>query len=155
GFDTNFNYIREKDEHQMHDNWLEGVTVDEVKKAKAARDRLEARAKAMDDADERLDENQVYLGLLRHLNQRESIAAAIKRLGASSKVPAWKKKKMNKSKDQGSMDAEESSEAAAARKKTLDEIISLSDKLTSVGHYDTMQETYESIVRKLRLAQVL
>ncbi|KAI9332154.1 hypothetical protein DFJ73DRAFT_799618 [Zopfochytrium polystomum] len=151
GFDANFNYIREKDEHQMHDNWLQGVSKDDIQRAKAARDRQEARAKVLDSVkDGPQDENSIYLALLSHMKQRESVASAIKRNGSSKKVPAWKKNR-KKAGDEETETAEETAEKVA----NLNALISLSDKLTSLGHYDVMEQTYESIVRLLRSKEVL
>ena len=71
-------YIKDKDEHQMHDNWLQGLSNDAIKKAKAARERLTARLIAIDALDDGsgLDETSVIASILHLMNQRESVAAA-------------------------------------------------------------------------------
>ncbi|KAJ3332295.1 hypothetical protein HDU76_000723 [Blyttiomyces sp. JEL0837] len=155
GFDSEFNYIRTKDEHAIHDNWLQGLTGNEIRKAKSAHERQEARALAIEAEEENLSENALWCLTLGYLQPRETIAAGIKRLSGRKKVPAWKKNKRkaaNEEKEDADM---ESPEAEAAKKRDMEKLISLSDKLTELGRYDVMEQTYESIVRVLRAADVL
>ncbi|KAJ3101261.1 hypothetical protein HDU97_001558 [Phlyctochytrium planicorne] len=158
GFDADFNYIRKKDEHQMHDNWLEGVTKNEMKKARAAHARQEARTKAQEALNQSMfaQETEVVLWqrLLRFLKPKESVAGAMKRLGShTTKVPSWKKKKGPPKKDDAdSMDTLENAEKDA---KELEQLIAVQDKLVELGHYEVIEQRYESIVRTLRQAEVL
>ncbi|KAJ3218732.1 hypothetical protein HDU67_004252 [Dinochytrium kinnereticum] len=153
GFDADFNYIRKKDEHQMHDNWLQGVTKEDMKKARMAHSRLEARAKAKEamDASNQESETTLWLRLLGFLKQKESVAGAMKRLGANTaKQPAWKKKKAEKAATTFTDD-----DTAKENAKELEQMISVTDKLIELGHYEVIDQRYESIVRRLRQADIL
>ncbi|KAJ3116778.1 hypothetical protein HDU96_008795 [Phlyctochytrium bullatum] len=160
GFDADFNYIRKKDEHLMHDNWLQGVTKDDIKKARQAHNRQEARAKAQDmleNAKPKESDAVLWQRLLRFLQPKESVAAAMKRLGSGTvKQPAWKKKKAEKeaakAKKSNVLETLESEEEKA---KLLEQLISITDKLIENGHYEVIEHRYESIVRILRAEDVL
>ncbi|KAJ3130596.1 hypothetical protein HK100_007891 [Physocladia obscura] len=159
GFDENYNYIKTLDEHGVHDKWLGGITASEIKKAKAASDRLKARTKAMDDAFDDIygdDENACWKLVLRLMKPKETVVASLQRLGGPKKVPAWKRNQKKKGSSSSAPAAfDETPEAEQERKKVLAELISITDKLTELGRYDVMEQTYESIVRNLRIAGLL
>ncbi|KAJ3195397.1 hypothetical protein HK101_000364 [Irineochytrium annulatum] len=143
GFDADFNYIRSKDEHQMHDNWLQGITKEEMKKE--AKEREEEA-----EPDDNASETKLWYSVLSMMRPRESLAGAMTRLRTSSKKePAWKAKKKRKA---GST-VDESVMAADA--KALDDLIGLSDALLKYGHYDAVNYQYEAIVRLLRQKEAL
>ncbi|KAJ3387285.1 hypothetical protein HDU84_000935 [Entophlyctis sp. JEL0112] len=156
-FDENFNYVRTRDEHAVHDKWLGGISTDEIKKAKMAAERQRARARVLDAAQEAdtRDQNACWKRILSLMRPRETVVAALNRLGPK-KVPAWKKKKELKraagSATVAQAPSPESAQDEAAQKLALAEMISASDKLTGFGRYDVMEQTYESIVRILRIS---
>ncbi|KAJ3415989.1 hypothetical protein HDV05_003586 [Chytridiales sp. JEL 0842] len=156
GFDANFNYIKAKDEHQMHDNWLQGVSKSDIRKAKLAHDRQQARADAATKLGEQSENDNVLLfSALAWMKPKETIAGAIKRLGGSQKVPAWKKNKLKKGAKDAPAEPELTKEQQEENKKGLDALISMSDRLAARGKYDIMEQSYEQIVRTLRVAEVL
>ncbi|KAI8615437.1 hypothetical protein BC830DRAFT_299254 [Chytriomyces sp. MP71] len=166
GFDENFNFIRARDEHDMHDRWLGGISGDEIRRAKVVSERMKARVDARDAliAEEEREagasfgsENECWRGVLEFMKVKESVTAALKRLGGPKKVPAWKKNQRKKPWDSASASAagEETQEAAQLRKKQLADLIALTDKLTGLGRYDVMEQSYESISRALRIANIL
>ncbi|KAJ3288177.1 hypothetical protein HDU79_005032 [Rhizoclosmatium sp. JEL0117] len=154
-FDENFNYVRTRDQHEVHDKWLDGINNKYIQLAKVASDRIKARVEALDALEEDAeDEPSCWKKVLRNMKPRESVATALKRLGGPKKVPAWKKNQKKKATDVPAA-AEESPEAEAERKRGLAELISVTDRLTGFGRYDVMEQTYESIVRSLRISQHL
>ncbi|KAJ3395413.1 hypothetical protein HDU80_010351 [Chytriomyces hyalinus] len=156
GFDENFNYIRTLDEHAFHDKWLGGISGDEIKRAKVASDRQKARISAMDALEEEdADENSCWKTVLSFMKPKETVAGALKRLGGPKKIPAWKKNQKKKP-DSSTAEKEETPEAAEHRKKSLADLITVTDSLTGqYGRYDVMEQTYESLARVLRIANLL
>ncbi|KAJ1549852.1 hypothetical protein HK096_010084, partial [Nowakowskiella sp. JEL0078] len=75
GFDENGHYVSSKDENVFHDRWLQGVTDEEIRKAKLAQDRRIAREEASSNKNLKTDENSLLLLVLRHMNPREDIFA--------------------------------------------------------------------------------
>ncbi|KAI8832560.1 hypothetical protein BJ741DRAFT_284364 [Chytriomyces cf. hyalinus JEL632] len=133
GFDENFNYIRTLDEHAFHDKWLGGISGDEIKRAKVASDRQKARISAMDALEEEdADENSCWKTVLSFMKPKETVAGALKRLGGPKKIPAWKKNQKKKP-DALTAEKEETPEAAEHRKKSLADLITVTDSLT--GQY--------------------
>ncbi|KAJ3085928.1 CD2 antigen cytoplasmic tail-binding protein 2 [Quaeritorhiza haematococci] len=137
GFDESGHYVRKKDEHQRHDNWLQGVTRDQIQKAKAAHERQEARAKAQSALAEsqmsEVDTNALLIMVLGFMKPFETVAAAMRRLGAGTqKVPAWKrnKKKSNQTK---CASEEQTPEETEKRTRDIENLTSLCDKLMSIG----------------------
>ncbi|KAJ3015610.1 UNVERIFIED_CONTAM: CD2 antigen cytoplasmic tail-binding protein 2 [Siphonaria sp. JEL0065] len=155
-FDENYNYVRDKDEHESHDKWLGGISNSDIKKAKVASDRMKARVEALDALDEEVaDENASWKSVLRLMKPRESVAATLKRLGGPKKAPAWKKNLKKKAVEATPKADDESPQAESTRKRDLSDLITITDRLTSLGRYDVMEQTYESIVRVLRIANIL
>ncbi|KAJ3294127.1 hypothetical protein HK104_003906 [Borealophlyctis nickersoniae] len=156
-FDESGHFVRKKDVHQMHDNWLQGVSRTDIEKAKAAHERQEARA----DAEEALaqregqgdDANNIWLTALQYMQPGETVYAAMKRWGGNKKSqPKWKKNKKNAAKEE---EPEEAPEVVAQRKKAVEELTGLSDKLMSFGQFSFQDLTYEQVVRNLRVAEIL
>ncbi|KAJ3043249.1 hypothetical protein HDV00_005569 [Rhizophlyctis rosea] len=156
--DESGHYIRKKDEHQMHDNWLQGVSKSDIERAKNAHERQLARERALDALGgyDESDENQVWLNALRYMQPGETLFAAMKRLGGNKKTTSlankWKKKKA------AAMEVDEPLEdaaAAAERRQAVEQLTALSDKLMSLGQFDFQSLTYEQIVRNLRRAELL
>ncbi|KAI8853303.1 hypothetical protein BC829DRAFT_486905 [Chytridium lagenaria] len=124
---------------KLHDNWLQGVTKDDMNKARA-------KAKeAMDEVGKQESEGVLWLRVLGFLKQKESVAGVSdESLGSSTtKVPAWKKKK-------AAAKMETSTEPEEDHSKELEQLIAATDSLIENGHYEVIEQRYESIVRLLR-----
>jgi CD2 antigen cytoplasmic tail-binding protein 2 len=81
-------YIRHKDEFAVHDRWLEGITQEEMEKAREAQERVR-------DRDENPDWSPAlaWKEMVPYLESRETVLQAIKRHGSrAATVPKWKKK---------------------------------------------------------------
>ncbi|TPX64368.1 hypothetical protein SpCBS45565_g05924 [Spizellomyces sp. 'palustris'] len=156
-FDEAGHYIQKKDEHRMHDRWLQGVTKEEIEKAKAAHDRQQDRMKALkDEEDNEMDNpDRIWLKVLSLMQPGESIPRALRRLaGNKPKVPRNKWKKNKKSTDEATTPVEEDPQAEE-RKKDLDHLTTYANQLLTVGALDAYDLMYEQIVRKLRSADLL
>ena len=77
-FDESGHYIRKKDDQAIHDNWLQGVTKNQILRAKAAHQRQEARAQIESAHEERalmnVDSNRLWYQILSYMNPGESVA---------------------------------------------------------------------------------
>ncbi|KAJ3150463.1 hypothetical protein HDU86_006636 [Geranomyces michiganensis] len=153
-FDESGHYIRKRDEHLIHDSWLQGVTKDQMEKARAAHERQQLQSDEPADADESItDPNIIWLKAIQVMKPRESIPKALRRL-AGAKKPLGNRNKWKKDKKGEERGANEDPEAAQ-RKQELDKLTSYSDKLMSLGVTDVYELTYEQVVRNLRSADLL
>ncbi|KAF9365415.1 hypothetical protein BGX34_010042 [Mortierella sp. NVP85] len=157
------NFIRKLDPDRFHDSWLEGVSRKDIQAAQRAHERKakqalaeerEARANAMSETD-------IYVELVNIMNPAETVIGALQRLGggkkagakAKNKKKSWQKNAMDQE-DHGSTAAPESEEEIQ-RRKTIEKLTDLSDKMMAMGHFEIYEESYEQIVRKLRRADII
>ncbi|KAI8587002.1 hypothetical protein BDZ88DRAFT_454478 [Geranomyces variabilis] len=153
-FDESGHYIRKRDEHLIHDSWLQGVTKDQMEKARAAHERQQIQSDEPSDADENIkDPNLIWLKVIQVMKPKESIPKALRRL-AGAKKPLGNRNKWKKDKKGEERVAEEDPQAAQ-RKQDLDKLTSYSDRLMGLGVTDVYDLTYEQVVRTLRSADLL
>jgi len=154
-FDENGHYIPKKDQNQQYDNWLEDITKSDIMKAKAAKEKQDEKIRQQDkeELDINISKNEYYKALIAIMKPRETILTAMKRFGGSNKkVPKWKQKmleKKNKNKKQPEKENSENSQ------KCIEAITAIAEKMMTLGDYSIYEEGYESIVRKLRIAEEL
>lgn len=152
-FDESGAFIQKKDEHQIHDNWLQGVTTEEIKKARRAH---EAANKAKEESEKNasryrnLNANQLLKKALSWMKPGETTLSTIQRLGAGSN-----KKKSQKSKKSNEMESQLSPQILERMKLGMNIITELCDNMMGLGHLDIYEMRYEQIVRKLRVAESL
>ncbi|KAF4444975.1 lin1 family [Fusarium albosuccineum] len=156
-FDQDGNYVRKGgDPDAVHDNWLEGLSKKEMKKAAEAHQKREAEARK-----QRLEEDEVLVSellktLILNLERAETPLEALARLGKkqpkTKKIPKWKLKKMNKSAEGMEIDGGESNEDAEQKwvKASIDAITDAADKLLSRDHEDIYDQERELLVREYR-----
>lgn len=156
-FDQQGNYLRKGgDPDAVHDNWLDGLSKKEIKKAADAHEKREAEARQ-----QRLDEDGVLVSdllkaLILRLEKAETPIEALARLGKGQtkpkKVPKWKLKK--KSKDSGGMevDPETTAEDPAQQKikESINAITDAADKLLSRDMEEIYDQEREVLVREWR-----
>ena len=94
-FDEAGYYVRKKDELAIHDTWLQGITKEEIEKARNAQDKINNKNEEFQEV--KKDANQLWLEVLNFLKTTETLTLALKRFGGT-KEPSWKKKKSTKSK---------------------------------------------------------
>ena len=88
-FDESGYYIRKKDQMESHDTWLQGITKQDMEKARAAQIKQSVKAETIQEGK---DAEQLWIQVLKLLKPKETLTSALKRYGGK-KVPAWKKGK--------------------------------------------------------------
>jgi len=154
-FDENGHYIPKKDENQVYDKWLEDITKSDIMKAKAAKEKQEEkiRQQDMEELDIDINKNEFYKALLMIMKPKETILSAMKRFGGNNqKVPKWKQKMLEKKNKNKKEPVKENSEKS---QKSIEAITAIAEKMMTLGDYSIYEESYESIVRKLRIAEEL
>jgi len=154
-FDENGHYIPKKDQNQVYDNWLEDITKSDIMKAKAAKEKQDEKIRKQDEEelDINISQNEYYKALIMIMKPRETILSAMKRFGGSNKkVPKWKQKMLEKKNKNKKEPEKENSEKS---QKSIEAITAIAEKMMTLGDYSIYEESYESIVRKLRIAEEL
>ncbi|KAG0039073.1 hypothetical protein BGZ82_009771 [Podila clonocystis] len=155
------NFIRKLDPDRFHDSWLEGLSRKEIQAARQAHERRtrQAQIEEKEAAASAMTETDIYLELVNILRPSESVVEALQRLGGGSKKSGAKanKKKIwqkNKQMDEDKP-VEAVSEEEVARKKSIEKLTDLCDKMMALGHFDIYEQTYEQAVRQLRRADLI
>ncbi|KAF9361064.1 hypothetical protein BGX26_006152 [Mortierella sp. AD094] len=159
------NFIRKLDPDRFHDSWLEGVSRNEIMAAQKAHERKEqqARIEEQQAAANAMTETDIYLELANILKPGETVIEALQRQGggkksgskgAKHKKKAWQK---NKKPEEGAQDVEANpeSEEEANRRRSIEKLTDLCDRMMARGHFDIYEETYEQAVRALRRADII
>ncbi|KAI9241452.1 MAG: hypothetical protein BYD32DRAFT_361189, partial [Podila humilis] len=155
------NFIRKLDPDRFHDSWLEGLSRKEIQAAKEAHERKtrQAQIEEKEAAASAMTETDIYLELVNILRPAESVVEALQRLGGGTKksgVKANRKKSWQKNKQMDEdKPVEVVSEEEAARKKSIEKLTDLCDKMMALGHFDIYEQTYEQVVRQLRRADLI
>lgn len=89
-FDESGYYVRKKDELAIHDTWLQGVTKQDMEKARNAQEKFEKKNAEFQEV--KRDANQLWVEVLNLMKPKETLTLALKRFGGT-KEPAWKKNK--------------------------------------------------------------
>ena len=155
-FDQEGNYVRKAgDPDAVHDNWLEGLSKKEMKKAAAAHEKREAEARK-----QRLEEDDVLVSdllktLILRLEKAETPLEALARLAKgqakSKKLPKWKMKKLNKGAEAMETDQDTAEDPEQARiKESINSITDAADKLLSRDYEDVYDQEREMLVREYR-----
>ncbi|KAF9427519.1 hypothetical protein BGZ94_004749 [Podila epigama] len=155
------NFIRKLDPDRFHDSWLEGVSRREIHAARQAHERKakQAQLEEKEAAASAMTETDIYLELVNILRPSETVIEALQRLGGGSKksgAKAPKKKSWQKNK---AMDEDKPiaavSEEELERKRSIEKLTDLCDRMMAMGHFEVYEETYEQAVRHLRRADII
>jgi CD2 antigen cytoplasmic tail-binding protein 2 len=134
-------YILKKDEYAIHDRWLEGVTKQDIEKAREAHALLQQKPE--------IDDWSAELGwkeIVQLLEPKESLLKAIQRLGGlCAVVPKWKKVKTK---------SLLTNEQKQEYKVALDQLTSHASKLLFTDP-DVYERTFEEIVFMLKAQNVI
>ena len=160
-FDESGNFVRKaQDPDAVNDNWLEGLSKKDMKKAKEAEEKREEerRRKAMED--DAVLTSDVLSRLITQLDTGETPLEALARLNkgkvTEKKVPKWKQKKQQKKNDGMEVDEPEANGNGTAdpkeeaRKKAVDAITAAADALYSRGQHEIYQAEREILMRQYR-----
>lgn len=158
--DESGNFIRKLDPDRFHDSWLEGVSGRDIQAAREAHERKAKQAQAEEQQAKAsaMSETDIYVELVNIVKPTEAVIEAIQRLGGGKKGGAKakpKKKSWQKNTTEDGSAAAPESDEDINRRKTIEKLTDLCDKMMAMGHFDIYQESYEHIVRKLRRADVI
>ncbi|TWU78653.1 hypothetical protein ED733_005528 [Metarhizium rileyi] len=157
-FDQSGNYVRKAgDPDAVHDNWLDGLSKKDMKKAAAAHEKrvAEARQQRLEEADVLVSD--LLRMLILRLEPSESPLEALARLGKgqtkAKKIPQWKLKKMNKSAEDMKMDNKNTTQDPEQQiriKESINAITDAADKLLSRDYEDIYDQDRELLIRAYR-----
>ncbi|KAJ5178782.1 hypothetical protein N7492_001992 [Penicillium capsulatum] len=145
-FDEQGNYLRKAaDPDAVYDQWMDGVSKKDIRKAKEAAEKRDAERKEKDRLDDSVLTSDILKTIITHLERGETILEALARLGKGlQRKPKWQNKKKNKKSnaDQDTEMGEENTEETA-RRKAIDALTGAADLLMGRGQpeiYDTERE---------------
>lgn len=160
-YDESGNFVRKAmDPDAVNDNWLDGLSKKDMRKAKEAQEKREddRRRKAMED--DAMLTSDILSTLIAHLETGETPLEALQRLNKNkpkeARVPKWKQKKQQQRKD--AMDVDEpaakpngtADPVEEARKKEVEAITGASDALYSRGQLEIYQAEREILMRQYK-----
>ena len=158
-FDETGNYVRKAmDPDALHDNWLEGVSKKDMKRAKEAQEQREREQRQKDREDDALVTSDLLGTLIRNMQIGETVLEALQRLnksstagGAKSKpIPKWKQKKKDKMNGNGeAMEVDKPPEdpAETKRKEAVEAITGAADQLMTRGDLEVYDHEREILMR--------
>ncbi|RGP66836.1 lin1 family [Fusarium longipes] len=156
-FDQDGNYVRKSgDPDAVHDNWLEGLSKKEMKKAAAAHEKREAEARKQRLEDDEILVSELLKTLILNLERAETPLEALARLGKKQtkpkKIPKWKLKKMNKGAEGMDIDGGDDTEDPEQKKikASINAITEAADKLLSRDYEEIYEQERELLVREYR-----
>ncbi|KAL1848066.1 hypothetical protein Plec18167_008763 [Paecilomyces lecythidis] len=156
-FDEQGNYVRKAaDPDAVYDNWLDGVSKKDIKKAKDAAEKRDAERKARERADDSVLTADILRTLITNMQRGETVLEALARLGKGiQKKPKWqnKNKNKNRSKRNGASEDVEMSEenpAEAALKQTIETVTGAADMLLTRGQTEIYDAERELLTRQFR-----
>lgn len=156
-FDSAGNFVRKAaDPDAIHDNWLEGVSKKEMKKAAEAHEKREAerRQKRIDDDAMLLPD--ILASLILQLEKGETVLEALARLGRGQKkekkIPKWKLKKQKQANDDMDVDEPRHTDdpEQVKIKESVDKITAAADRLLTRGQTDVYEQEREMLIRQYR-----
>ncbi|KAI6249316.1 hypothetical protein HI914_02187 [Erysiphe necator] len=161
-FDEAGNYVRKAaDPDAKHDEWLEGLSKKDIKKAAEAHDRREAELREKRKQEDSILLPDILRVLIQHLGKGETALEALARLGKAQirtkKIPKWKLKKKLKnnevSDDKKTDDPNQSQQILAEQKKIKEAVIAITgaaDQLLTRGQIDIYEKEREMLMRQYR-----
>ncbi|KAL1924345.1 uncharacterized protein VTP21DRAFT_7380 [Calcarisporiella thermophila] len=157
-FDDSGHYIRnKKDPQAFHDLWLEGVSRRDIQRAREAHEKKEREEREAQMAEKEMGRVEILQIMLRILRPRETVLTALGRLGKGStaKTKATPRKPAYKKSMQEDMPQKEETEEELQRKKDIETLTDMSDRMMSKGNFDVYDMSYEQVVRELRLQGII
>ncbi|PHH74676.1 hypothetical protein CDD82_4824 [Ophiocordyceps australis] len=155
-FDDQGNYVRKaEDPDAVHDNWLQGLSKKDMKKAAEAHDKRISEARKQRIAEDGILVADLLQTLIVNLEKAETPMEALARLGRqmpkAKKVPQWKLKKLNKSAQSMDVEPQPADDSGhAGVKESINAITDAADKLLSRDYQDIYEQEREALVREYR-----
>ncbi|KAJ5887572.1 hypothetical protein N7495_007613 [Penicillium taxi] len=152
-FDDAGNFVRNaRDPDAVYDQWLDGVSKKEIRKAREAADKREEKILEKEKRDDSFLTADVLKTLITNMERTETILEALARLGKGIKrKPKWQTKKKNKKSnvvEDIEMDEDNSDESG--RKKAIEALTGAADILMHRGQPDIYDLERELLTRQYR-----
>ncbi|CAG8495345.1 1958_t:CDS:1 [Paraglomus brasilianum] len=153
-FDEAGNYVRNRrDPNAFHDNWLNGLSRRDIEQARIAHEKQEQQRKlkeAEEAAQAPMDHIDIWKELLTIMNRGEKLVDTFQRLGGRNKNK--RKRFTNKKKKDIEAEAQVVTEVTEEqkRKRDIEKLTELSDRMMALGHLDIYESTWEQILRNLK-----
>ncbi|KAJ2896345.1 LIN1-like protein [Zalerion maritima] len=159
-FDEDGNYLRKAiDPDSVHDQWLEGLSKKDMRKAADAHEKRQAEQRKARLEDDCMITADLLTKLIVNLEKGETPLEALARLGKSQKkkakekkVPKWKLKKQKPSME--SMDVDEAKQEEDPEqvrvKEAIDAVTESADRLMGRGRPDIYDRERELLIREYR-----
>lgn len=157
-FDETGNFVRKAmDPDALHDNWLDGVSKRDMKKAREAQELRESERRQKQREDDKVLTGDLLGMLIRHMQMGETVLESLQRLGRGKPrvkhVPKWKLKKKEKLGDGDKMDVDGNGHGTAEdpaetrRKEAVEAITGAADQLLTRGDLEVYEHTRELLMR--------
>jgi CD2 antigen cytoplasmic tail-binding protein 2 len=159
-FDETGNFVRKAmDPDALHDNWLDGVSKKDMKKAKEAQDQREREQRQKEREDDAILTSDLLATLIRNMQIGETVLESLQRLNKnkpkSKPIPKWKQKKKDKQQnghahgDAMDVDGNGTTEdpAETRRKEAVEAITGAADQLLTRGDLDVYDHERELLMR--------
>jgi CD2 antigen cytoplasmic tail-binding protein 2 len=156
-FDEAGNFVRKAaDPDAKHDQWLEGVSKKDMKKAAEAHEKREAELRQKRLEDDAMLLPDILRTLILKLEKGETVLEALARLGKgqtkTKKIPKWKLKKQRGNSNDMDVDTEkpvEDPEQVRIR-EAVNVITGAADQLLTRGQTDIYEQEREMLIRQYR-----
>jgi CD2 antigen cytoplasmic tail-binding protein 2 len=152
-FDETGNFVRKAmDPDALHDNWLDGVSKRDMKKAREAQELREEERRQKDREDDAMLTSDLLATLIRNLDVGETVLEALQRLGKTKPKarpkPKWQKKKKQQKGDPMDVDEDDKEDAAETkRKQAVEAITGAADQLMTRGDLEIYDHERELLRR--------
>lgn len=154
-FDEQGNYVRKAaDPDAKYDNWLEGVSKRDMKKAKEASDKRDEEQRKQSALDDAVLTSDLLKRLIPRLEKGETVLEALARLGSGKeKKTRWQNRQKNRKKqvsDIADADMAQDDSAELQRKEAVEAITDAADKLLTRGQTEIYEAERELLIRQFR-----
>ncbi|KAJ2712487.1 hypothetical protein H4R19_002725 [Coemansia spiralis] len=151
-FDAQGNFVwNKKDPQAYQDSWLDGVSKGAIERARESKARQEQAARADLQAVQwdRVSHDDIVLAIINILRPRETVFAALARIGGPKKKTKNKWSRRARAK-QSDMDVDDAPNVE--RKQAIERLTELADQAMARGMATIYDDTYEQLVRHMRVA---
>ncbi|KAJ2358664.1 hypothetical protein GGF43_000663 [Coemansia sp. RSA 2618] len=155
-FDATGTFVwNKKDPQAYQDEWLSSVSKGAIERARESKDKQKQKQSAQTDKLalrwDTVSNEDLVLAIINMLEPRETVFAALARIGGSG--AKQKKKKVNKwsKKGRAQMDTVDD-EKERERKRLIERLTELADQAMARGISGIYDDSYEQMVRQMRVA---
>jgi CD2 antigen cytoplasmic tail-binding protein 2 len=151
-YDESGNYVRKAtDPDAVNDNWLDGLSKKDIKRAREAQEKRDDEQRRKDAADDALLTSDLLSTLILHQETGETPLECLQRLNKGKpkemKEPKWKQKKQR-----NGMDVDENGTALdpaeASRRKAVEAVTGAADALYSREQHEIYDTEREMLMRQ-------